>query len=236
MGHFRLGAAAAEADQHAAFAVRAATEVDIGDRRAIGGRRQSLGRIDRGGGGDRLVGGAVVDRQHQTVAIDAGAVARRAHQLDHHAGAAAGGHCRDAGGRTLADIHVPTGGVGGIGKVDRDARRIVGGEYLRLRYRAVAEVQVQLDAAAGQGVVADVLQRGGGRDGGAGPGGTDDQQAHQEVTARMAHDSAPHGLELVGHCICPCVPIARRVRRWRDVPSSHHCRWIPTRPDRHGLR
>src|SRR6185312_11959485 len=140
------------------FTVRTAAEIDVGNGGTFRGRGQRLGRIDGGCSGDRLVRAAVVDGQHQAVAVDAGAIAGRAHQFDHDPGAPPGRNRRYARGRALADVQVARGGVVGIGQVDRNARRVFGREDLRLRHRTVAKVHVQLDAAARQGVVADVLQ------------------------------------------------------------------------------
>ena len=222
--HLGVGTGTAEADQYATFTVGASAKIDIGNRRTIHRRRKRLGRIDGGNRGDGLIRSAVIDGQQQAVTFDASAVGRFTHQLDHDASAAASGYRRDARSRTLPDVQMPCGCVISVGKINRYTGRIARRKYLWLRHRPVTEVHLQLDVAPRQSLVADVLQRGACCQSGAGPAGAGKQQTYQYVVTRMAHDTAPKGLDWIGHSISPCIPIARQGRCWRDVPSSHHYR------------
>src|SRR6185312_5290003 len=117
---------------------------------------------------------------------------------------------------------MPLRRVVGVGKVHGDAWRRIRGEELRLRHGAIGKVEVKLNRAARQGVVADVLQRVAGRHGRAGPGRSGQQKAEQDVASGMAHCTAPDGLDFVGHWHQPlysyCSPSAMLAGRSIQPP------------------
>ena len=153
------GAGVVERDHDAALACASAPEVDVRDLDALRGRND-LGRVGAAGAGGGA-GGAdqpVVDREDHVVAVDAAVVAGDPEQVDHDARASGGFDDRYTRGGARADLDAPLAeAVAGVGEVERDARRRLGREHLRVRDRS-RELHRQFDLAARQGGIGQVLE------------------------------------------------------------------------------
>ena len=135
----QIGTDAFTGERHddASFAVLAATKIDIRNFRRPVPRPSWSDRWSRPRWSSPSRCHAVVDRQHQIVALRLGLVSSIGRiQIDHHARAPGRFDGADAAGRAAVDVDAALAhGIARVGDVDGDARRIFGGENARLADR-----------------------------------------------------------------------------------------------------